>query len=396
MAGVHAQPAASREGRRFRKPRELARARGALGVGVAAGVELHEIGPGVGAGADRVGVGIDEHRHLNPALAQLRDGALELLALSHRVEAAFRRDLEPVLRHEADLVRANLARELEDRRGHRRFEIQERLHRAAQHANVALLDVPAVFPQMYGDAIGAGQLAERRRRHRIGLCGAARLTNGGDVIDIDVEARHGIGSARGEAADCSSLAPMRIISGTLRGRPLLAPRDDRTRPMLEKTRGAIFSILGDAVEGARVLDLYSGTGSLGLEALSRGAVAATFVERDRTAFGFLERNLEELGVGERATALRAPVEAAVRAQAAASADLIFLDPPYIECEDKTRRPALVALLAELRGRVLAPGGTLLLHFPVGDFEPCALAILEGADVREYGRNGVALLTNASS
>ncbi|MBL8693842.1 MAG: 16S rRNA (guanine(966)-N(2))-methyltransferase RsmD [Planctomycetes bacterium] len=189
---------------------------------------------------------------------------------------------------------------------------------------------------------------------------------------------------------------MRIISGTLRGRPLLAPRDDRTRPMLEKTRGAIFSILGEAVHGARVLDLYSGTGSLGLEALSRGAASATFVERDRTAFGFLERNLQQMAVADRAKALRAPVEAAARSQAAASADLIFLDPPYVECEVRTRRPALVALLTDLFERVLAPGGSLVLHFPVGEFEPKALALLEGADVREYGRNGVALLSKASS
>jgi 16S rRNA (guanine966-N2)-methyltransferase len=117
---------------------------------------------------------------------------------------------------------------------------------------------------------------------------------------------------------------MRVVAGEFKGRRLQAPRGRRTRPTSDKVREAVFALLGD-VGGLRVLDLYAGSGALGIEALSRGAASATFVERDPRAIAALRRNLAEVGV-----------DAAVRRQDAlrfvASAldpfDLVFVDPPY--------------------------------------------------------------------
>ena len=84
---------------------------------------------------------------------------------------------------------------------------------------------------------------------------------------------------------------MRVIAGSARGRKLAAPRGDKTRPTPDRVREALFSILAPEVPGARVLDLFRGTGALGIEALSRGAAAATFVEKDRATVALLRTNL---------------------------------------------------------------------------------------------------------
>jgi 16S rRNA (guanine966-N2)-methyltransferase len=117
---------------------------------------------------------------------------------------------------------------------------------------------------------------------------------------------------------------MRVVAGVYKGRRLHAPRGARTRPTADKVREALFSILGD-VTGLRVLDLYAGSGALGIEALSRGAGAATFVERNPRAVEALRRNLESVGSEaevRRQDALR------FLASADGTFDLVFLDPPY--------------------------------------------------------------------
>ena len=116
---------------------------------------------------------------------------------------------------------------------------------------------------------------------------------------------------------------MRIVSGTWGGRKLVTPRGGDLRPTSDRVREAIFSILGD-ISGARVLDLYCGTGALGLEALSRGAAEATFVD-NRTAT--VARNLQALEAGERATLVRAGARRFL-AGCEQHFDLIFCDPPY--------------------------------------------------------------------
>jgi len=117
---------------------------------------------------------------------------------------------------------------------------------------------------------------------------------------------------------------VRVVAGEFRGRRLAAPRGSRTRPTADRVREALFSMLGD-VSGARVLDLYAGSGALGIEALSRGAESAVFVERDPRAVAAIERNLESLGVEEEV--LREDVVRFLR-RASGIFDLVFCDPPY--------------------------------------------------------------------
>jgi 16S rRNA (guanine966-N2)-methyltransferase len=145
---------------------------------------------------------------------------------------------------------------------------------------------------------------------------------------------------------------LRIVAGAWGGRRLETPKGEGTRPTADRVREALFSALGD-VRGDRVLDLFAGTGALGLEALSRGAAAATFVERDRAALKALRANLSAVGAeanvhaGE---ALRALENAAARAR---QYDLVFLDPPYREVA------RLTGPLPEALAPVLAPGARVV-------------------------------------
>jgi 16S rRNA (guanine966-N2)-methyltransferase len=121
---------------------------------------------------------------------------------------------------------------------------------------------------------------------------------------------------------------VRVIAGELGGRRLVAPPGATTRPTSDRVRGATFNSLessGD-VDGAQVLDLFAGSGALGIEALSRGAAHATFVERDRAALAALRTNLETLGLGpDRATVV--PGDGVAHA-ADRAYDLALVDPPY--------------------------------------------------------------------
>jgi 16S rRNA (guanine966-N2)-methyltransferase len=121
---------------------------------------------------------------------------------------------------------------------------------------------------------------------------------------------------------------MRIIAGTWRGRQLVAPPGDATRPTADRTREALFSMLASRVgsfEGLRVADLFAGTGALGLEALSRGAAHCTFVEQDRTALDALRRNVAS--VGATGTDVRAQSVAGL-GPVATPFDVLLFDPPY--------------------------------------------------------------------
>lgn len=122
---------------------------------------------------------------------------------------------------------------------------------------------------------------------------------------------------------------MRIIAGSLRGRRL-APVKGRIRPTAAKVREAVFDILGEAVLGARVLDLFAGTGALGIEALSRGARQAVFVEDHPAALELLRRNLQDLGLKERSLVLPLPVARALKKLAVRGEPfgVVFMDPPY--------------------------------------------------------------------
>ena len=117
---------------------------------------------------------------------------------------------------------------------------------------------------------------------------------------------------------------MRVVAGAYKGRRLHAPRGQRTRPTSDRVREALFSILGD-VSGLRVLDLYAGSGALGIEALSRGASEAVFVDRDPRAIAAVRRNLD--AVGAEAAVVQAHATS-FTGRRQAGYDLVFVDPPY--------------------------------------------------------------------
>lgn len=138
---------------------------------------------------------------------------------------------------------------------------------------------------------------------------------------------------------------MRVIAGTARGVPLRAPRDRATRPVTDRVKETLFAILGERVPDARVLDLYAGSGALGIEALSRGATHATFVERGRVALAAIRQNLERTGLAAAASVHGAEVDRFLVGQPGGSYDLAFLDPPYEERAILAPLERLVPLLA---------------------------------------------------
>jgi 16S rRNA (guanine966-N2)-methyltransferase len=179
---------------------------------------------------------------------------------------------------------------------------------------------------------------------------------------------------------------VRVIAGRFRGHPLRAPAGARTRPTADRVRQALFAVLGD-VSGLRVLDLYAGTGALGIEALSRGAASATFVESWRAARVELTGNLERLGIAASAHVVPLAVERA-RGELLRRApfDLVFADPPWAMLD--AARAALERVLA---GPVLDAAAVIVLEHPTRA-PAAALGALAGEpfDQRTYGDTGLSL------
>ena len=175
---------------------------------------------------------------------------------------------------------------------------------------------------------------------------------------------------------------MRIIAGEFRGRRLATPPGKDTRPMLDRVREAMFSTLADAVPGARVLDLFSGTGSLGLEALSRGASSASFFERDRKALRALRENVDTLAVEDRVEVHSA--DALDPSLWPSEVDLALLDPPYPMLRDPAGRRQLLDGVRLLMAEHLTSGGALVLHTHPRDLVEGDLAPYPARE-RTYGR-----------
>jgi 16S rRNA (guanine966-N2)-methyltransferase len=179
---------------------------------------------------------------------------------------------------------------------------------------------------------------------------------------------------------------MRISAGELRGRRLQSVKGKVTRPTSDLLRQAIFNVLGPRIRGVRLLDLCAGTGSVGLEALSRGAAMATFVERDRRAVEALRSNLERLDLAARARVIARDVLLALRDLRAADEtfDCIFLDPPYtgdlaVRC---------IEMLAD--GAVLRDNGVLVTQVLYTTPLPEQMGILRRTWRRRYGESSLAI------
>ena len=150
---------------------------------------------------------------------------------------------------------------------------------------------------------------------------------------------------------------MRVIGGIARGRRIRAPRGRQTRPTSDYLREVLFDLLTQQVSGRTFLDLYAGTGAVGIEALSRGAARAVFVESARSALAMLRQNLEVFGFLDRSEVVPMEVLQFLRRAASESRrfDLIFLDPPY------QRVDAAAALVSIVSTGLLAPEGIAVLE-----------------------------------
>ena len=194
--------------------------------------------------------------------------------------------------------------------------------------------------------------------------------------------------------------PLHVMSGRFRGRRLASPEGDATRPSSGRMRIAVMNILcSEGIDGASVLDLYAGTGASGIEALSRGARRAIFVERAAPAFRALERNLETLGLGpEEARALRgdaARVAGSAIPLAFEPFDLVYCDPPYEVFRDPRAAVALREALGALASRgALAPGARVVVEHPAPRGFGKAPEGLVEEDVRRYSAAGVTIYRRA--
>ena len=183
---------------------------------------------------------------------------------------------------------------------------------------------------------------------------------------------------------------MRIIAGQRRGHKFDGPEGRAVRPTSDFVREAMFNILGEGVADRLVIDLFAGTGALGLEALSRGATRAIFVEVGREGIGLIRKNLATLRYEDRATVLTADVYRWAKSFDAIDPDpvVVFIDPPYREYENHPGR--VTALLAMLAGK-LPTGSTLVVETGAMTVEDL-LPEPDAWDVRRYGRTRVALRT----
>ncbi|HSI34002.1 MAG TPA: 16S rRNA (guanine(966)-N(2))-methyltransferase RsmD [Tepidisphaeraceae bacterium] len=175
---------------------------------------------------------------------------------------------------------------------------------------------------------------------------------------------------------------MRIIAGRFRSRVLLAPESDQTtRPITDRVKQSLFDILTPLLDGVAVYDCFAGTGSMGLESLSRGASHATFFEADRSALGRLKRNIASLGVEGESTVVSLDIFRwfGGTAEASVRPAVVFLDPPYRYLKE---RPEQLEKLGLGLARHLAPEGVVVFRHDAKD--RLKLPGFEVAEEREYG------------
>ena len=187
---------------------------------------------------------------------------------------------------------------------------------------------------------------------------------------------------------------MRILAGKFRGRLLLPPpQHTQTRPITGRAKKSLFDTLGPYLDQAVVLDLYSGTGTMGFEALSRGAAHCIFAEKDRKVIERLKTNIRDFGVSEITTVWSGDIQITLRPRLAGmgqTPDLIFLDPPYVDARRWDWEKAEANIFAPLADK-LADDGLVALRTPKGVTVPQTLAGLTEFRTKTYGSMVVTLL-----
>lgn len=160
---------------------------------------------------------------------------------------------------------------------------------------------------------------------------------------------------------------MRIIAGSAKGRKLIAPRGRDIRPTLDRVREALFNILGQNLAGKKFLDLFAGSGVVGIEALSRGAEVAVLVEKDREACRVIQKNLELCGFSDRARVICRDVIRALPSLRGEKFNVVFADPPYYQGWEEKIFPLLA------RYRLVPPGGVVVVESGKKTVLPAELA-----------------------
>ena len=175
--------------------------------------------------------------------------------------------------------------------------------------------------------------------------------------------------------------------------PLVCPDTRDTRPITDRVKESLFNVLAsyDLLVGQRVADLFSGVGSLGLEALSRGANFVTFVEQDPRIVAFLEKNIAKAHFAAQSRVVRANAfRVGARADVGGDkCDLVFVDPPYAEAREVGEKSAMAHLFEVLVGQI-APKGVVVVRTEKGISPPDAYGVFEAVDRRDWGTMSVTL------
>ncbi len=183
---------------------------------------------------------------------------------------------------------------------------------------------------------------------------------------------------------------MRIVAGKFRGRRLESPDSKRIRPTADRVREAVFSIIAAKVPGSQVLDLFAGTGALGLEALSRGAARAVFVDQGAEAVRIIRTNAQRLGVSDQVEVYQGGVTRIVRrlAERKVCFDLLFMDPPYGKGHVEITLPLL--------NNLARPHALLIAEHPVREPPPQSCVEWHHIETRTYGDTAISFYSKVTS
>ena len=192
-------------------------------------------------------------------------------------------------------------------------------------------------------------------------------------------------------------AMVKIIAGEFRSRQLMTiSEDESTRPFLSRVKESVFSMLHEWFQDARVLDLFAGVGTVGLEAISRGAAEVLMVERNKKTYRVLKKNIELLGCGDRAKTLLGDALGQISLlQAPQPVDLVFIDPPYAMMQDPAVRRRVLDQIRRCRG-IMGDRGFVVLRSPLGpdDIEP--VEGFDGPEAHQYRKDMWVLIYEPAS